>query len=492
MGAGGAGQIAAMDDPRIHLPVVRGPMPFGTTVHDQVLDPTRGPLSGSAGLERDFPLLPTLGPYRINAEEFLLDREWQHREMGLWTTRDRRIPVIYDLAQADASYTNAYVAAAVAIVYAPFRPNLYPLDRDDEFIYYSRRFANVPTFPYRGAPDFHPVLNLPCSWSCESGCRADHEFVRRQVEDLVDRIRGNKSKDPPVSSLPERMAGAFRSLYRAVQDQLNDQINATPPPSPAAIAAMQAEIAQLQHQDQYPRTVPLNAVTLAQRITAWTSKGILTAVIVVAGLGFGRQVLRWWANDRGETEPAMSEMAVDSADDRRDPARLLAVRHSEMVDRAGGRSRGRGRTPPGRCERACRESDRPRQAAGRCPGAVGDAAPGHARRPATGGRGAGPVAAGRAGRGPADGRRHPAGGSRRHGAGGNPCAGTSRVVLWGLALPASPQSWTLYTCVSGSPSVRTGVRRRSMSRLPPTARRSCPFRPTTGDAWRHLAVAWIG
>jgi hypothetical protein len=246
MGAGGAGQIAAMDDPRINLPVVRGPMPFGTTVHDQVLDPTRGPLSGSAGLERDFPLLRTLGPYRINAGEFLLDHEWQHREMGLWTTRDRRIPVIYDLAQADASYTNAYAAAAAAIVYSPFRPNLFPLDRDDEFIYFSQRFANVPTFPYRGAPDFHPVLNLPCSWSCESGCRADHEFVRRQVEDLVDRIRGNKSKDPPVSSLPEQMAGAFRSLYRAVQDQLNDQINATPPPSPAQVAAMQAEIAQLQ------------------------------------------------------------------------------------------------------------------------------------------------------------------------------------------------------------------------------------------------------
>jgi hypothetical protein len=49
-----------------------------------------------------------------------------------------------------------------------------------------------------------------------------------------------------VSSLPEQMAGAFRSLYRAVQDQLNDQINATPPPSPAQVAAMQAEIAQLQ------------------------------------------------------------------------------------------------------------------------------------------------------------------------------------------------------------------------------------------------------
>ncbi|NLE40095.1 MAG: hypothetical protein GX621_18925 [Pirellulaceae bacterium] len=35
----------------------------------------------------------------------------------------------------------------------------------------------------------------------------------------------------------------------------------------------------------------------ARRMAAWTSRGILTAVVLVVGLSFGRQVVRWWAED---------------------------------------------------------------------------------------------------------------------------------------------------------------------------------------------------
>jgi hypothetical protein len=34
---------------------------------------------------------------------------------------------------------------------------------------------------------------------------------------------------------------------------------------------------------------------LAGRLTQWTTKGLLIALIFVAGLGFGREALRWWA-----------------------------------------------------------------------------------------------------------------------------------------------------------------------------------------------------
>jgi len=38
--------------------------------------------------------------------------------------------------------------------------------------------------------------------------------------------------------------------------------------------------------------------TLAKRISDWTTKCILSAVVLVAGLVFGRQVLDWWAADQ--------------------------------------------------------------------------------------------------------------------------------------------------------------------------------------------------
>jgi len=39
---------------------------------------------------------------------------------------------------------------------------------------------------------------------------------------------------------------------------------------------------------------------LAKRMSAWTTRGLLTAVILVAGLGLGRQVLKWWAADSAD------------------------------------------------------------------------------------------------------------------------------------------------------------------------------------------------
>lgn len=241
---GGGMSPLAIDDSALAQPVVRGPLPLGTVVRDDVLDATRGGRHGSAALVRQFPMLARLGAYQMHATEELLDREWQHREMGIWTTFMRRMPVIYKLAQADPAFQEACLVAAASIVYAPFRPDLFPLDRDDEFIAYSRRFAGSATFPYHGAPDFHPVLHLPCGGSCRDGCSTDPAFVRSRVEDVVDRIQGNPERR--IHGLAYGMTRAFIRLYEAVQEELARQIQAEPPPSPAEVAALRAEIDQLQ------------------------------------------------------------------------------------------------------------------------------------------------------------------------------------------------------------------------------------------------------
>ncbi len=36
---------------------------------------------------------------------------------------------------------------------------------------------------------------------------------------------------------------------------------------------------------------------VATQISSWTTKGLLTAIVLLAGLGFGRQILTWWAAD---------------------------------------------------------------------------------------------------------------------------------------------------------------------------------------------------
>jgi hypothetical protein len=244
MGTVGRGDITELDDPRIDHPVVRGPLPMGTIVNEDRLDPVEGFRQGKASLTRDFPMLARMGPYHMEAGVRILDREWQHREMGLWSTWERRIPAIYMLPQADMSYVDAYIQAVIEIIYAPFRPDLAPLDRDEEFIEYSARFAGSATFPYAGAPDFHPALSLTCGGSCRSGCDPSPDYVSARVERLIDRIRGT-----PEQSLAYRMAGAFINLYKAVQRELERQIaalQAGESPPAGQIGALQTEIDELQ------------------------------------------------------------------------------------------------------------------------------------------------------------------------------------------------------------------------------------------------------
>jgi len=218
-GTAAADNAVPLDDPRVDQPVARGPLP-AAVVNRDLLDPTRGPRSASADLSRDFPLLPTLGPYQVHAGTQFLDDLWQYPRTGLAGNLQRRIPVIYALTKASQGLSNAYVRAAMAIMNAPFRPQLAPLDRDDEFLMYSQRFGWGS-----GAPDFHPRLHGFCS--------LERSVAQERVDQLIDRIQGRD--DPHQAGVPENMANAFIGLYRRV-------MNETPPPTPQEMAALQAKI----------------------------------------------------------------------------------------------------------------------------------------------------------------------------------------------------------------------------------------------------------
>lgn len=64
-----------------------------------------------------------------------------------------------------------------------------------------------------------------------------------------------------------------------------------------------------------PRAASLGG--LARRIAGWTSRLLVCLIIFVAGLGFGRQVLRWWEADQ-KPLPTVAGPADDEADRGRD------------------------------------------------------------------------------------------------------------------------------------------------------------------------------
>jgi hypothetical protein len=240
-----AGDIAALDDPRVNLPVVRGPLPPGGVANDQLLAPPRGLRRGRADLDRPFPLLSSLDEYHLDARHHLLIDAWQFQQMR-WAEQGnrvpennwRRMPVLYALQETNWDLVLEYYRAAMAILTAPFREDLRPLDDDPEFLYYKYRFG------WRDRPrDFHPPLR--------GFCELDHGTAADRVQDLIDRIQGRPADADEgirrVSSVAENMANWFRlRFYPRVIRELEVLLDADPPPPPSEIASIRAEIADLE------------------------------------------------------------------------------------------------------------------------------------------------------------------------------------------------------------------------------------------------------
>lgn len=245
-GAGPPENVAALGDSRVDLPVARGPLPYGTIVHSDLLDPERGLVEGSASLTREFPLMRSLGTYDLRAHDYLLDDTWEYGRMdwpeqngSLHYNHSRRIPVIYALAKADNSLSAAFSQAVMASLRAAYRRSLRPLDDDEEVRYY---LATYPAYlPRVRVPD------LVRRYGLASSCTTDEAAIQALVDILVTEIQGTTdSNGRQIGGMPADITREFIRVYSSIIRGLRNALNATPPP--ADPARIQAEIAHLQEE----------------------------------------------------------------------------------------------------------------------------------------------------------------------------------------------------------------------------------------------------
>jgi hypothetical protein len=224
---------------------------------------------------------------------------------------------------------------------------------------------------------------------------------------------------------------------------------------------------------------PSGFALLARRISSWTSKGILTGIVLVAGLVFGRQVLYWWGEDQVSIEPpSQTAAALDALGDETvehilqfgdqpwsmhrqvitgDVKAAVAVlrKTCRRVTPSGGVSEG----PPGRQEQALLKSLTRREPVEQAAGKwavyqLDDAVP---------------MVVGV--------RQIPA--ASRLSGGGNVVGNDLRVVSWGFGVPAESRAWTLYTFVSAPPTSGGGERGPAVP-LPPGCTRTMSMRVAGG------------
>ncbi len=239
--------------------------------------------------------------------------------------------------------------------------------------------------------------------------------------------------------------------------------------------------------------------TVARRVTAWTTNCLVSAIIIVAGLGFGRQVLLWWSEDA--SPPAARPPAADWFANP-------SVPHSiEFGNQSWAMSR---RSMQGNAERALaelrtvaaaltRQSTIPDEPATPAEQKLLDRLsrekpileqPGAWQVHQFGGPF--PMVAGIL-----------RGSSRTEAPGGTQLAATTqRVVTWGLGLPAGKDEWTFYTfsCSGGGGEPFPGL---SNLGLPPGATQTLNIRATDGgaavafqgpqeaDDWKDFFDAWF-
>ena len=213
----GPAAVAQVDDPRMDLPIARGPLPGGGSVNSDLLNPGTGLYAGSATITNRYPLLASLGTYRLNALTWMIDDAWQYQQMGMTDNIQPRIPILYNLDMA-SGMSGPYLQAVQAILDAPFLTQLKPLDQDDEYKAYMVFLSGSPS-----ALNFYPKLTAFCS--------LDHTLAGQNVQTLIDQIQGKGPKSDPthVPGVPENMTNAFLNLYIAVMQKYQKDMLPIPP-----------------------------------------------------------------------------------------------------------------------------------------------------------------------------------------------------------------------------------------------------------------------
>ena len=221
----GGPALAELDHPVFDNPLLRGPLP-GIGVNSQTLDPTSHARVGWSKLTRNVPTLKKLGTYSLTDRKSLVDGKWQYWQLGFGSNGSRRLRQLYDLLNlpAAASAKAQYQQAQQQTISVYMQPEMFVLDRDDEFIAW-----------YGSARDFHPSRTMPCTldvnltaYRCSSSCR---------------RSMASRDRRGPRGGVPRNMANAFLAMYR---QQLQALLNKPPPPDPGD----QAKIADLKQKIQ--------------------------------------------------------------------------------------------------------------------------------------------------------------------------------------------------------------------------------------------------
>jgi hypothetical protein len=244
----GGWPVSSLDDPRVDQPVIRGPMVGDFGVDRDLFDPTQGMREGNSTVSRGFPLMSRLGRYTAHAATQALNNRWVWETMGPRANRDFRVPLLYTVPQtgAEFGYATKYIQAVARIWYSSFQADLWPMDKDDEFIYWGRRFF-VEGVPGWGGPPWAPDFYRQFAW-LDVPCTVDEEEVRRDVDNLILRIQGRNDGQNRSPGIAERMRLAFLDFFQRVIDVLQQQLNSNPPPPNAA--DIQQSINQLQQEMQ--------------------------------------------------------------------------------------------------------------------------------------------------------------------------------------------------------------------------------------------------
>ena len=235
---------------------------------------------------------------------------------------------------------------------------------------------------------------------------------------------------------------------------------------------------------------------LARQIADWTTKGLFSALVIVGGLGFGRQVIRWWHDD--ETAPAAAGPMAPAFELGGDPVEIAAGDSPMVLGRQTviGDEAEAAKTLRARClanlAAAAPMTPAPDAGEQKLLGRLAELEPSErltqadARlyEPAPGM----PLVVGV--------RRFAAG---HEDAATQATASKNRVVLWGLAAPRGEAEWTLYEFRGSPESVGEPG---STAPLPPDCRRIMALRDRRGaetvafqgtggcDAYRRFYQTW--
>ena len=75
-------------------------------------------------------------------------------------------------------------------------------------------------------------------------------------------------------------------------------------------------------------SAPSGFALLARRIGSWTTRGLVSALILMAGLAFGRQVIRWWHADEAASLAPPPQLAMTEG--LGDPARAHRLQFGDL------------------------------------------------------------------------------------------------------------------------------------------------------------------